>query len=150
MAAPNRTDQREQKVRGGGAYYICRHIRSLFLRLAPRAKNNDVVRHDPGVAAVASVRPASVSLVLLVRMYARYAAERVRVLKEIYMGREKRRGAGRPALRRGPSECVNIQATERKRGRERKEKRERDKLAFYIHGHPEFIRSRDSTCERDT
>lgn len=69
--------------------------------------------------------------------------------------REKRRGAGRPALRRAPSECVNIQAARRERASERdrerkseerggREEGERDKLALHIHGHPEFIRSRDS------
>lgn len=40
--------------------------------------------------------------------------------------REKRRGAGRPALRRAPSECVNIQAARRERAREKRE-REREK-----------------------
>lgn len=128
--------------------------RSLYFCGWPGAKNNDVVPAiEFGVAAgghtaVSAGECVSLSLSFPGRVRAIYTGGACACLKKYTTGREreKRRGAGRPALRRAPSECVNIQAARREGASERET--ERDKLALYIHGHPEFIRSRDSTRAR--
>lgn len=71
------------------------------------------------------------------RLYTIYSTVRASMLEEIYTGREKRRGAGRPALRRG-----NVGM------RKYTNRGERQACALYIHGYPKFIRSHDSTRAR--